>query len=236
MRLCPADPIAAHKARKHRQRAELIHRGNNTFAAAARAYVEEHAKPKQRRWPETARLLGMQPNSLEPIAGGLAGRWYEKPVGEIDGHDIWCAVDDPEPLIAYLEGNGPLADEDRQWLASLIEQYDGLIKRKLRPNGRPSGSITPKTEATKCASCLVRIGKTAWCRTHGRKRAPKALTQRLIKRAIELMEAEIPKARGKISAEAVKDGSYLRPDRKTEEYISDGLEEAKWEIIELALE
>src|SRR5262249_2690840 len=143
---------------------------------------------------------------------------------------------DREPLIAYLEGNGPLADEDRQWLASLIEQYDGLIKRKLRPNGRPSGSITPKTEATKCASCLVRIGKTAWCRTHGRKRAPKALTQRLIKRAIELMEAEIPKARGKISAEAVKDGSYLRPDRKTEEYISDGLEEAKWEIIELALE
>ena len=94
MRLCPADPIAAHKARKHRQRAELIHRGNNTFAAAARAYVEEHAKPKQRRWPETARLLGMQPNSLEPIAGGLAGRWYEKPVGEIDGHDIWCAVDE----------------------------------------------------------------------------------------------------------------------------------------------
>jgi hypothetical protein len=88
------DPIADHKARKHRQRAELIHRSNNTFAAAARAYVEEHAKLKQRRWPETARLLGMQPNSPEPIAGGLAERWGEKPVGAIDGHDIWCAVDE----------------------------------------------------------------------------------------------------------------------------------------------
>jgi integrase len=88
------DPIADHKARKHRQRAELTHRSNNTFAAAARAYVEDHAKPKQRRWSETARLLGMQPNSLEQIAGGLAERWGEKPIGEIDGHDIWSAVDE----------------------------------------------------------------------------------------------------------------------------------------------
>src|SRR4029453_13414910 len=73
---------------------ELVARSNNTFAAAARAYVEDHAKPKQRRWAETARLLGMQPDSLEPIAGGLAERWGEKPVGEIDGHDIRCAVDE----------------------------------------------------------------------------------------------------------------------------------------------
>jgi len=36
----------------------------------------------------------MQPNSQEPIAGGLAERWGEKPVGEIDGQDIWCAVDE----------------------------------------------------------------------------------------------------------------------------------------------
>ncbi len=60
------DPIAEHKARKHRRRGELIHRSNNMFAAAARAYVEDPAKPKQRRWPETARL-GIQPHSLEPI-------------------------------------------------------------------------------------------------------------------------------------------------------------------------
>jgi len=81
----------------------------------------------------------------------------------------------------------------------------------------------------------VRMGKAAWCSNHGRKRAPRALTQGLIKRAIELMEAEIPKARGKISAEAVKDGSYLRPDRKTVEHISFDLEDAQREIIELAL-
>jgi len=142
---------------------------------------------------------------------------------------------DPEPLIDYLLGDGPLSDDDRESLAWLIEEYDGLIKRKLRRNGRPRGSITPKTRATKFASCLVRIGKAAWCWEHDRKRAPKALTQGLIKRAIELAEAEIPKARGKISAEAVKEGSYLRPDSKLEEYICIELDEARREIIELAL-
>jgi hypothetical protein len=142
---------------------------------------------------------------------------------------------DPEPLIDYLRGDGPLSDDDRESLAWLIEQYAELIKRKLRRNGRPRGSITPKTAATEYASCLVRLGKAAWCRKHGRKRAPKALTQGLIKRAIDLMEAEMPKARGKISAEAVEDGSYLRPDCKTEEYICIDLDEARREIIELAL-
>jgi hypothetical protein len=139
-----------------------------------------------------------------------------------------------EPLIEYLSGGPQLSKDDSSWLAWLIEQYDELIKRKLRRNGRPRGSITPKTAATECASCLVRMGKAAWCRKHRRKRAPTALTQGLIKRAIELMEAEIPKARGKVSAEAVKDRSYLRPDPKTEEYICIDLEEARWEIIELA--
>jgi hypothetical protein len=153
-----------------------------------------------------------------------------------DDEGIGCKVaGDPEPLIDYLRGDGPLSDDDRESLAGLIEQYADLIKRKLRRNGRPRGSITPKTAATECASCLVRIGKAAWCRKHGRKRAPKALTPGLIERAIELMEAEIPEARAKISAEAVEDGSYLRPDPKTEEYIDIDLEEAKREIIELAL-
>ena len=75
------------QARKHRQRAELIDRGNNTFAAAVRDYIEDYAKAKQRRWRETARLLGLQHTTLAPIPGGLAQRWHEKPVGEIDGHD-----------------------------------------------------------------------------------------------------------------------------------------------------
>jgi integrase len=88
------DPIAEHKARRHRQRVELTDRGKNTFAAAVRSYVEEYARPKQRRWRETARLLGLQPSDLKPIADGLVQRWQDRPITEIDSHDLWSAIDE----------------------------------------------------------------------------------------------------------------------------------------------
>src|SRR5262245_9346744 len=58
----------------------------------------------------------------------------------------------PDPLIAYIDGGGPLqlSENDRQWLAYLLEQ-------KLPRIGRPPGSLTPKNEAIRCASYLVRI-------------------------------------------------------------------------------
>ena len=88
------DPIAEHKARRARQRVELIDRSKNTFAAAVRSYVEDYARPRQRRWPETARLLGLRPDDLEPIVGGLVQRWQDRPITELDGHDLWSAVDE----------------------------------------------------------------------------------------------------------------------------------------------
>ena len=44
-----------------------------------------------------------------------------------DGEGIGSKVGgDPEPLIAYLLGDGPLSGPDRESLAGLIEQYDDL--------------------------------------------------------------------------------------------------------------
>ena len=88
------DPIAEHKARKHRQRVELIDRGKNTFAAAARDYVEDYARANHRRWHETAGMLGLRPDDLEPLPGGLAQRWQDRPIDSIDGHDLWSVVDE----------------------------------------------------------------------------------------------------------------------------------------------
>jgi integrase len=88
------DVIADHRAQRHRQRAEIQQRGANTFAAAARMFIEEHARSKTRRWFETARLLGLHPDDLSPITGGLAERWSDKPVREVDGHDVWSVVDE----------------------------------------------------------------------------------------------------------------------------------------------
>ena len=70
-----ADVVADHKVRRHRQRSAASDRAAGSFAMAARAFIEEHAKVRTRRWQETARLLGLNPHALELVAGGLAERW-----------------------------------------------------------------------------------------------------------------------------------------------------------------
>jgi len=145
-----------------------------------------------------------------------------------------------EPLIDYLSGSPQLSVDDGGWLAWLIEEDGRRLEPKKPRNGRPPGSVTPKTLATACASYLVRTGKASWRRKHDRKRAPtkgpkKAPIESLIKRAIELVEAKIPQARGKIDGDDVKSGSNLRPSAHAVDYVLDHLREANAEIIELAL-
>lgn len=137
------DPIAEHKARKHRQRAELVHHSNNTFALAARAYVEEYAKLKQRRWPETARLLGIQPNSPTPIAGGLAERWGQKPVGEIDSQEIWCAVDEARRLSVpgLTARNKGLSEARARALHAALSALFTWLQRHRRVTSNPCAGL-----------------------------------------------------------------------------------------------
>jgi integrase len=80
------DVIADHK----RRRVGSV--GN--FQSAVRQYVEDYARPKVREWRELARMLGLDPDSLEPFAGGLAERWADKEVSKIDGHDVHSVVDE----------------------------------------------------------------------------------------------------------------------------------------------
>jgi len=146
-----------------------------------------------------------------------------------------AAQGDPEPLVSYfLHADG----------SRLLTQFDccslgEFLAEKFFPprrNGRPRGSVTPKTAAIACAGYLVRIGKAQWCRKHGRKRASKAATESLIKRAIELVEAKIPEALGQISPDAVRNEGNLRPRMDVvDDNVIDDLYEAIQEIIELAL-
>jgi integrase len=99
------DVIGQHKARKIRRRTEAAERPTLTFGASAveffRDYKTEwHTRP--RRWQEDARALGLAwPRDADPakqdpenIKGGLAERWADKPVAEIDEADILAVVDD----------------------------------------------------------------------------------------------------------------------------------------------
>jgi integrase len=92
------DPVADHKARRHRARVAIEERKASSFAAAVRNYIEEHAKPKTRNWRETARLLGLRypkdGGEPEPTHGGLVARWGDKPVRDVDDHDVFAVIDE----------------------------------------------------------------------------------------------------------------------------------------------
>jgi integrase len=93
-----ADVIADHKARRHRQRAEIAERSEGTFGTLVRRFVEEHARVKTRQWRSTAMRLGLHfpLDGSDPVEtrGGLAERWVDKPVRSIDGHDIHAVIDE----------------------------------------------------------------------------------------------------------------------------------------------
>jgi integrase len=96
------DVVAQHQTEKRRRRTAAQERGANTFAQAARDFIDHHkvgkTGQKPRRWRENARMLGLS----FPIAGGeptvirrgLCERWEEKSIADIDGDSIYGVVDE----------------------------------------------------------------------------------------------------------------------------------------------
>ena len=99
------DVVAQYKADKTRRRTAAAEKAANTFGSAAREFFVDYKTKHQerpRRWRSDARLLGLKwhrdddPAKVEPevISGSLAATWADKPVTDIDGHDIHAVVDD----------------------------------------------------------------------------------------------------------------------------------------------
>jgi len=163
--------------------------------------------------------------------GELRKQFLERRMAGVPGLVMKALRGNPDPLIAYFRNcdQRQLSGDDCESLASLLEE------KLPRKNGRPRGSVTPKNAATACASYLVRHGKRRWRLKHGRQRVPKAVVERLSERAIELAEPEFPSARGKIRVAAVIDESCSKRCEEMGQFVAEYLDEAKWEIIELAL-
>ena len=96
------DPGAAHLENRERLRGVTEDAAANTFAGAARRFIDECTVPKKgrkpRRWREIARILGLDypASGGEPtkVRGGIVDRWAERPITEIDGHDIHGVIDE----------------------------------------------------------------------------------------------------------------------------------------------
>jgi len=130
------DVIGQRKAEKHRERAAAVDRAATTFGAVVRRYIEEHAKPRARRWQETTRVLGLRPSGadLMVISGGLVERWADKPVRDIDGHDIWTVLEEARrigfPGIAARNQNVSEARGRRQF-AALSSAFGWMQRHRL---------------------------------------------------------------------------------------------------------
>jgi len=94
------DVVGEHAAAKRRRRVEREQADASTFGVLARQFVEEHARPKVRRWREVAYILGLRypldDGDGEPTEArdGLAERWADKPVTAIDAHLVYMTIDE----------------------------------------------------------------------------------------------------------------------------------------------
>jgi integrase len=131
------DPVADNDAAKRRQRAEHEARSKTNFAASARDFIEQHAKKKTRNWKETARILGFKPTAgdeLETISKGLAERWGDKPVANIDGHDVHSLIVEVKRLGvpgAERRTDGPSEARARTTFATLSKFFNWLVENRV---------------------------------------------------------------------------------------------------------
>jgi integrase len=138
------DPAAIHQAEKRRIRTAAVDAAANTFAACAKAFIEQHARVKVRRWKELARLLGLKPEDLTLIPKGLADRWAQRPVFEIDGYDIHAVVDEARrlgvPGAQRRIADGSVESRARKLYAVLSKMFAWLI-RDRRVTANPCASV-----------------------------------------------------------------------------------------------
>jgi integrase len=134
---------------RHRERLERAVRGGNDFATAAIDYVTQYAMRKTRQWQNTARLLGLRPiadGGVELIPKGLADRWRDRPVGEINGDDIHGIIDETrERGTPGLErrAEGPREARAGVMFAALSGLFGWLIERRRVVQNPCSGVHRP---------------------------------------------------------------------------------------------
>ncbi len=68
---------------------------DDTYGKVVDRFIQQYAKPRQRTWRETARVLGLQedqanPDVLKPIKGSLADpkKWGKRPIAEISRKEV----------------------------------------------------------------------------------------------------------------------------------------------------
>ena len=119
------DVAAGHKAKRSPAQGD-------TFGQAVHDFIENYAKPKMRSWRTTQRLLD-----------GLAQRWSEKPLQEIDAAAIWTLVEETRRIGTpgrQSRIEKPSNSRARLLFAALSSMF-GWLQRQRRIEVNPCRSV-----------------------------------------------------------------------------------------------
>ena len=138
------DVVAVRRSEKRRSRE--LSPGASTYASAARDFVDRHARPKTRRWRETARVLGLEyPPDGAPatIRGGLCDRWSDRLITEIDGDNIYAVVDEAvhHGIPGLGRKNKAASDARGRSMADALGTLFGWLHRHRRIKTNPSTGV-----------------------------------------------------------------------------------------------
>jgi integrase len=145
------DVVGDHAITKLRRQTEVEESAGNSFGTLVPRFIAEHARPKTRRWRDTARLLGLRypkdGGDPEEVAGGLVRRWADRPVSKIDGGDIWGAVDETrrEGVPGLKRRKDGLTDSHARAIFSALSGFFGwLAKHRRVPSNPCTGVYRPE--------------------------------------------------------------------------------------------
>jgi integrase len=143
-RAAGVDIFAQHQEQRRRRRIAVVETASNSFAAAAKAFITEHAKPKVRTWRELARNLGLD-EELNLRPGGLAQRWADRDVKTITVSDLHFVIEESRRLgIPGVEVRRERATESRAHkVHAALSSMFGWLQKRRRVENNPMASLHP---------------------------------------------------------------------------------------------
>ena len=136
---------------RHRERLERRAGGARTFSQAALDFSEQYLKREARRWQASARMLGIavdDDGKLRMMPKGLADRWRDRPIGEINGDDIHLIVDEVrERAVPGLKrrAGGPSEAMARSMFTVLSRMFRWLLEKRRITVSPVIGVTVPKS-------------------------------------------------------------------------------------------
>lgn len=142
--------------------------GTGTFPAQVERFIADHAQRKNRRWRETARLLGLaypKDGEGEPkiIAGSLSDRWQQRDAGSITREELHAVVKEARRTgVPGLQSRRKsVSDSQGAHLFAALSKLYSWLHEELLVNSNPIIGLK-KPEQPKPRDRVLTDGELRW--------------------------------------------------------------------------